>query len=1038
MYYFAILAFLTGMLNLFLGVYSFSVSAKKAVNTLFLIFSSLLAVWSLFYAFVYIAPTKEYAWIFYDISSIGWVFFPSVLLHFSILLRDRRYQYNSSLNLLMYIPPLVFQFRILTDYLLTVDMTHTKLGWIHVFNKNDNIWVYSFLVYMVFYVVVSIYNIYMYGRKSLYKSQKNQSNILLASVVLVTIVGTLSDILIPRFLENQTVPAIANIFTSVWVIGASIAVVRYKLMVLTASIASEAILEKIKDMLILLNPAYRILEVNKQVEKLLAYSVEELVGEKVNILFEKNSLIDFELVKLHSREIEESSFESNIVTKNKQIIPAEVSISVVRDKKLDIIGYVLIAQDLRDVYQLKTEIKEKNIVTEALKNSEFKFRAFLEFLPISVAEVSLRRKIVYVNETVLKLFGYKREELDENFNVLDVIHPKDHYRLRFNYSRSIIGEKKEDEINEYLAVKKDGTSFPAKIYTNTIFENNVIVGLRVIFIDISEQKEYEESLTNAKEIAELADKAKSTFIANTSHEIRTPLNAIIGYTNLLLNQDLSENQRRYIKNIKTSGDNLLGIINDILEYSKIKSVKLEIQSIAFEIKKEVEKLINAISVKADEKNISIILYIDHKIPDVLIGDPVRINQILNNLIANAIKFTNSGGVVNVNVFLSREIIGEVELRFIVEDTGIGIPEDKLQSIFESFNQADYNTTRKYGGTGLGLSIVKHILEAHNSNIEVQSEVNKGSKFSFNIVFRKSQSEFIKKHVDSKNIILCKNHPQIIKILLAEDNPTNREIAIDIIRAWKENIEIDTAENGKIAIEKLKLNFYDLLLLDMQMPEMDGYDVAKYIRTEMSTPQNSIPIFAMTANAMKEEIKKCLDLGMNEYFSKPFIPEDLYSKIRLYTCSDIVEKRRRNEQIDYTCLYCKTDFTSMKEIKKNITFEFNKSSTKMLDLSHLEKIYKNDAVKIQNIINQILDEIPRELADLIKGLDLDDLKKVRGHAHTIKTKMLYIGAATSHEISKEIEQLCVSEEGHEKISFLISQLNEDWNQVEKELKILNSF
>lgn len=1033
MYYFAVLAFLTGLLNLFLGFYSYSVSAKKQVNLLFLILSSLFATWSFFYAFVYIAPTKEDAWLFYNISSIGWVCFPPVLLHFTLLIRNKDFKYKKLIFALIYLPAIVFQSKVYFDYLLTVDLVRAKLGWIHVFNKNDNIFVAFFISYLLIYVIVAIYNIVMYGRESVYKNQKKQANALLISSSIVTLFGALSDIFLPRFLNNETVPAVANIFTSFWVIGSFIAVVRYKMMVLTTSIATETIVTKIKDIIVLFSPQYRILEVNKRVEELLGYKNEELIDKKINILFENSFKIDFELVKLNSKNVEEVNIETKFLTKDKKLFPVDISISAIRDKKFDIIGCVLTAHDLRDIYQLKEEIEEREALTEELKNSEQKFKDFLEFLPVAVCEVSLESKVTYINLACKKLFEATPEDIANGINIFSVIDENDHERLKINYFRTLNNMREFEEANEYTAISLKGKKFPIITYTNTI-NKQYGTSLRAIIVDNSERKNYEQSLKKAKEIAESANKAKSSFIANTSHEIRTPLNAMIGYTNLLLKQNLSEQQERYIKNIKTSGDNLLGIINDILDHSKIQSVKLVIQNVEFEVKKVIENIVDAINVKAHEKNISLILHFDKNIPEILIGDPVRIGQVLNNLIGNALKFTEKGGVVNVNVLLTREILGEVEIRFTIEDTGIGIPNDKLESIFESFNQVDYNTTRKYGGTGLGLSIVKQIIEAHNSKIEVQSELNKGTKFSFNIVFRKSQSERIEFETQSEEFKLCERHPQIIHILLAEDNVTNQEIIVDTILAWRNTIKIDIADNGKIAVEKLKNFNYDLLLLDMQMPEMDGYDVAKFIRNEMEMPQRNIPIFAMTANAMKEEIKKCLDLGMNEYFSKPFSPNDLYNKIRLYTCIDVVKKRCNNEMVDYTCLFCKAEFTNQKEI---ITNQNNhKSDLKLIDLSHFEKIYKNDYKKIGNIISKILDEIPVEIIELIKAVESENWLKVKTHSHTIKTKMLYIGATKSHEISKQIEIESSTNPEHQNIINLVCQLDENWNQVKKELKSLN--
>lgn len=405
-------------------------------------------------------------------------------------------------------------------------------------------------------------------------------------------------------------------------------------------------------------------------------------------------------------------------------------------------------------------------------------------------------------------------------------------------------------INEYIICINDEKDSPFKIL-GTIQ-------------DISEQKQIEKELIQAKNIAENSVRVKERFLTNMSHEIRTPMNGIIGFARILEDTTLDENQKQSIEAIKTAGENLMVIINDILDFSKIEADKMTFESIQFSLSKTINSVIELLTPIANAKKIDLKNTIDTKISDIIIGDPTRLSQILINLFGNALKFTEQGQVELI-VAYSNELDADSAICFKIIDTGIGIPEDKIDSIFESFNQASNETTRNFGGTGLGLTITRKLVELQGGKIKVKSELSKGSEFSFVIQYKTAVIDNMDTKIDlAKKLDF--SFLQDKNILLVEDNKINQLLTKKVFEKWNKKIEI--AENGLIALEKINSIDFDIILMDIQMPEMVGNEVTELVR-KLPGIKSRVPIIALTAHATADEEIKCMKSGMNDYLSKPY-------------------------------------------------------------------------------------------------------------------------------------------------------------------------
>jgi len=396
-----------------------------------------------------------------------------------------------------------------------------------------------------------------------------------------------------------------------------------------------------------------------------------------------------------------------------------------------------------------------------------------------------------------------------------------------------------------------------------------IIGSIGIHLDITNKKALEEELLASREQAQSSAKAKQAFLANMSHEIRTPMNAILGMSRQLQKTNLNGDQQLYLDTINNAGEHLMVIINDILDISKIEAGKLTLEKIGFDFRDVIKNTVEVMQLRASEKGLLIKTKIDDKITSVLNGDPYRLKQILFNLLSNAIKFSEKGNVcIDCELLEQDKAIQRIQIK--VTDNGVGMTEEFLKNLFQSFTQEDKSVTRKFGGTGLGMTITKQLTELMGGYVKVESEKNVGTTFILSIPFEKGVPADLPAAavMDTDSTILKDK-----KILLVEDNQTNRLIAKITLRPY--GVLLTESVNGLEAVEAVAKNSFDLVLMDMQMPEMDGLEATKIIRQQL---KSTVPIIALTANAIKGESEKCFEVGMDDFLSKPFNEDDLIAKI----------------------------------------------------------------------------------------------------------------------------------------------------------------
>ncbi len=554
----------------------------------------------------------------------------------------------------------------------------------------------------------------------------------------------------------------------------------------------------------------------------------------------------------------------------------ETPITLWRNNKWELMHYNFIYQAQRNVQgeiegvailanEVSPQVQDKMKIIE----SEERFRLLADNLPLNifVADASLEDNITYVNKYWLD-FTQQTFDVATNNGWFWTIHPDDKHLVMSVYEPAF-KNREPYTIPNFRLKRFDGAYRWFTFIANPRYlPNGEYEGYMGVGFDITDQKLFEQELIDEKIKAENAAKSKQQFLSNMSHEIRTPLNSILGFTNVLLKTDLAKQQNEYVQAIKTSGKSLNLLINDILDLAKVDSGKMTFEKEPFDLRKTISSILHSFDLKIKEKNLELIKEFDNKIPKMLLGDSLRLNQIFLNLLSNAVKFTHKGKI-SINVNLKQDNEDNVIIEFAVSDSGIGIDDNKINAIFQPFEQAETSTSNSYGGTGLGLAIVKQLIEFQGGYINLTSKIDEGSTFTFTLPFGKTKANY------EHNVEEQSQYSEVkkLRILVAEDVLLNQLLIKIILDDF--GFEHDVVNNGKIATEKMQTNTYDIILMDMQMPEMNGIEATEYIR---KTLKSTIPIIALTADVTTVDLNKCKEFGMDDYISKPIDEKLLYKKI----------------------------------------------------------------------------------------------------------------------------------------------------------------
>lgn len=525
--------------------------------------------------------------------------------------------------------------------------------------------------------------------------------------------------------------------------------------------------------------------------------------------------------------------------------------------------------------KLEAEIREHKVAKEIIRLSESRLTAALEAARQGLWDLNLITKKLYYDKIWLKIMDLDEAEIKDGLDIwLKMIPPDQMETVMKAVNEHLNGASTYYEA-EYQIRTKSG-ELKWLLSRGKVTERDVngnAIRMMGTIQDISAQKEFEKELQRSKEAAEEASLAKAQFLSIMSHEIRTPLNAVIGTTYLLLQENPRPDQLRNLELLKLSSENLLLLINNILDFNKIDAKKVDFEETDFHLRNLIQSIVFPFQPRAEEKRIDFITNIDNKIPDMITGDPTRLGQILSNLLSNAIKFTDVGKV-ELECKLIKQEDNKVELEFVITDTGIGISSEKLELVFNPFTQENSSITRRFGGTGLGLSITQKLVRLLGSEIKVKSEPGKGSVFNFTLKFKIAAP---KNNIQAQGAEISLNG---LSILLVEDNEMNQFFTKKILENF--GVEVEIASNGLEALEKILLKNYDLILMDLQMPEMDGFETTARIRAIEGLKFKKIPIIALTAEAFTDVQSKAIDTGFTDYITKPYNPKDLYSKIAKYT------------------------------------------------------------------------------------------------------------------------------------------------------------
>lgn len=637
---------------------------------------------------------------------------------------------------------------------------------------------------------------------------------------------------------------------------------------------------------------------------------------------------------------------------------------------------------------------ERREAEDALRESEERFDLAINGIGAGLWDWDMVKNTVFFSPRWKKMLGYEDHEVANAFSGWkDLWHPDDAARVESAVNAYLEGRTAVYEIEHRLR-HKDG-SWRWILTRGDIQKDAAGKSLRWTGtnMDVTDRKRAEEELVRAKEKAEAASVAKSEFLANMSHEIRTPMNGVLGMTELLLDTTLDEEQRRFAETVRSSAESLLEILNDILDFSKVEAGKLELKSLDFSLSTLLDGFGAVMSASAERKGLVFHASLPSDVPLFLRGDPWRLRQILTNLTGNAVKFTQEGEV-RVAVALENQSMHYVLLRFTVRDTGIGIPADKVGSLFQKFMQVDASSTRVHGGTGLGLAISKQLAEMMGGAVGVESEEGKGSEFWFTVCVEKQPEGACRDELSGGGTLAAPRFEMRgARLLLVEDNAVNRSVALGLLK--KLGLSADTAEDGEKALAALEKQEYDLVLMDCQMPVMDGYEATKRIRL-LEGAKGKTPVAAMTAHAMSGDREKCIESGMDDYLSKP-ISRSALVKVLDTWLPGREEGRARDEN------EARSVFAGSAPEAAATRIEAPTAEEVVFDESHLLRLLSGDREMAGEVVAEFLEDTLHELAALAGALASGDIGSVKQHAHTIKGSAANVGGTVLRSVAFDVEK-----------------------------------
>ncbi len=729
---------------------------------------------------------------------------------------------------------------------------------------------------------------------------------------------------------------------------------------------------------------------NNRVAELTEYSVKELTGKSYTILLDpswKEKVIPFYVDQFMQKKLA-THLEFRIVTKSGKQKWVEQSAQLLLDEN-GISGFQCMVKDITEKKEVEKELSKSEA---ARKENEYRLNAIVDNSTALIYIKDLEGRYIMANKRFKTFFGLTDElvigETDYDFN------PKELADYFNETDKQVINSLRPIETEEVIDTPW-GVRNLLLLKFPLLTPDGDLLGVSGIATDVTDKTEMQKQTVAALQKAESAQQIQEQFLANMSHEIRTPMNGIQGMTKLLLETQLSEEQKRFTNLISRSLNNLVVIVNNVLDFSNLQAGKLVLDNIAFDVVDLLEELKKYFEPALVNKQLDFHLVIDQDVPKLVKGDAFRLKQILTNLIGNAIKFTNSGSI-SLQVSIQKQNEQQVDVRFVLSDTGIGIPADKLETIFESFAQAGKKISSGYGGAGLGLSISKGLITLQGGHISVKSEPGMGSVFTFNIPLNLAKKQEAAASENDYETLLSGK-----RILVAEDNAVNQRLIEFVLK--KVHIEVDFANNGKEAIVLCEKNpVYDLIIMDLQMPEMDGYETTIYLRENLKL---RIPIIAMTATALKEDQDRSAEVGMNDFMLKPFDFNDLYARlIRLLYHIDIKGEEEVNAMPAKEALF---------------------------DLSLLEEL--DDTASLLEVLTLFMENTPaeiRKLQVLVKENNQPELYKL---AHKLKSAVATIQSKRLTELLKAIELNAKNGEHMEETKDMVAEVLSLFEKVEAPLR-----